>query len=143
MNTILKALPLRAAAAVGIAVFSIFGLGACGAAGDNDPMTTTGTWVSTDDSHAFVSEITGGTIEIYITTSGDKSLYWAGTFKDSVKDNTSIISAANTDQLKTSMLGSQDPTKEFTVRGGNIYFDMSMMGTKKNVELQKNSSSTN
>lgn len=142
IKNIFKALPLKIAASIGIAFLSIFGLGACGT-DDATPHDLTGTYVFKDGDLAMVGEVTGGTIQINMQGRGVYSLYWAGDFAKTAKTGDKVNSAANVEQLKGSMTGSMDKTKEFAIDGDSISFKMTMMGVTKDIQMEKNSSSVN
>lgn len=147
LKNIFRALPLKIAASIGVAVLSIFGLSGCAGPASADPTNLNGTWVSVADNSSpvpsFVAEVKDGTILINMTMSNDTGLYWSGTFESSAVDTHKITSVGNVEHMKTSLFGSSAKTKEFTYEGGSIRFTFSIMGVSHVVELEKNSSSTN
>lgn len=128
-------------AAVIVAIFATIGLTAC--TDDTTPRDLNGTYVYTGDGSAMVGEVKDGTILINLQSRDDSSLYWSGDFAKTAMTGDKVVSNANKEQLSRSMTGSVDPTKEFTIDGDTITFQMSAMGMTKTVELKKNSSSTN
>lgn len=104
------------------------------------PVDLTGTWSSpSSEGVQFVATIGTGQIEMHITADDTKGLYWKGTFPvpDQTPDGAVITSAADTEALSGSLLGSQDASKDFTYSGGSLRFDFTMMGVTKTVSLSK------
>ena len=93
-------------------------------------MSYNGTWK--DD--IFEAEIADDSIVINIVSDDTKSLYWKGTFPVKQGD---VTSAADTEALSASIMGSQDAEKVFDVDDETISFEMSMMGTTKTVHLKR------
>jgi hypothetical protein len=119
----------------------VLAMTACsGAATKVTPADLNGAWASADaNGTTFEAAISDNLIEINLASSGTKALYWKGTLplgSDSTADFT-VTSAADTDALSGSILGSQDPTKTFTYSAGKLKFDFSAMGVTKTVELSK------
>jgi osmotically-inducible protein OsmY len=94
------------------------------------PVSLNGTWK--DD--AFEAEIADNSIVINIVSADSKSLYWKGTFPG---NSGTVTSAADTEALSMSMMGSQDAEKKFKIDGDQITFEMSIAGTTKTVHLKK------
>lgn len=128
-------------ASLAIIAFAIVGLSACGSE-DTTPKNLNGTYVSTGDVN-FVGEVQDGTILVNIQGRDSEGLYWSGDFAKIAKSGDKINSHANKEQLATSMTGSMDSTKEFTVDGDKLVFKMTALGVTKTIELEKNSSYTN
>lgn len=141
-KNILKALPLKIAASIGVAVLSIFGLGACGGSASAEPVTN-GTYVYASDNFSMVGEVVDDTIQIDLKLGEDTGLYWAGTFQKGLANGAVFTSKANVEQLKTSAFGSLDTAKEFKIVDGKITFPFTILGTTRTIELEKNSSVTN
>lgn len=113
-------------------------------AGCSTPVTVkqddaNGSYVSSGSDTQFGAVIDKGVITVNIEGDGASALYWKGSFV--VPDNNGskfvVQSAADTEALKASMLGSTDPTKDFTYDGGKLTFSFGMMGVTKTVELKK------
>jgi len=94
----------------------------------------------------FVAEVYGGQIDITLKLDsgeeGDSSAvgtYWVGTFPrpDHPDDKFDVTSVGDVRTMKSSVLGSQDPTKEFHFKDGVITFKFKMMGTTSTVHLSK------
>lgn len=103
------------------------------------PADLTGTWrTAKEKEEAFKATISPNHIEIVILGDDEESesLYWVGTFPYSAGAKT-VISAADTEKLDSSLLGSEDKEKTFTIDGDHIDFDFSMMGTTLHVRLGK------
>lgn len=147
LKNVLKALPIKIAASIGVAILSIFGLSGCASSASADPTNLNGTWVSiADDASAapnFVAEVKDDTILINMTMGNDTGLYWSGTFESRAVDTHKITSTGNIEHMSTSLFGSSAKSKEFTYEGGSIRFTFSILGVSHLVELEKNSSSTN
>ena len=94
------------------------------------PASLNGTWKS----DGFKAVIAADSIEINIVGEDTRSLYWKGTFP---AGGESVTSVADTEALSSSMLGSQNAKKVFAVKGDQIDFEMSMMGTTKTVHLKR------
>lgn len=94
------------------------------------PASLNGTWRA----QGLEAVIADNSIEINIVGDDTRSLYWKGTFP---AGDESVKSMADTDALSSSMLGSQDAEKVFTVKDDQIDFEMSIAGTTKTVHLQK------
>lgn len=94
------------------------------------PASLNGTWKA----DGFQAQIAENSIEVNIVGDETSSLYWKGTFpsgKDIVK------SVADKEALESSLLGSQDSEKVFTVTNDEIVFKITMLGTSMMVHLQK------
>jgi hypothetical protein len=139
----IKALPIKIAASIGVAVLSIFGLSGCGGSATAEPTNLNGTYVFTDGAFAMVGEVVDDTILIHMKGENSQSLYWSGDFKNPAKDGDVITSKGNLEQMKKSLTGSTADVKEFTIVDGKITFELRMMGVTTQIELEKNSSSTN
>lgn len=100
---------------------------------------TNGSYVSSGSDTQFGAVIDKGVITVNIDGDGASALYWKGTFV--VPDNNGskfvVQSAADTEALKVSMLGSTDPAKDFTYDGGKLMFSFGMMGVTTSVTLVK------
>ena len=113
-------------------------LSACSSAAPVTAADLNGTWASTStDGPTFEATISDNLIEMNLVNGDTKALYWKGTFPvpETVTEGTVITSAADTEALSSSMLGSQDPSKNFTHTGGKLKFDFSALGVTKTVEL--------
>jgi hypothetical protein len=74
-------------------------------------------------------------------TEGDskaEGTYWDGSFDTSnTSDSFTVVSDANLAMLNTSVLGSQDDTKTFDYKNGDLSFPFEMLGIKTTVHLSK------
>lgn len=114
------------------------GLSACtgsDASGVSSQASKTASMNGTWKADGFEAEVSDNLIEVNIVDQDTSSLYWKGTFPQ--QQGEKITSEADVDALSESMLGSQDLTKEFTVKGGEISFKITIMGTSKVVHLKK------
>ncbi|QGN58859.1 hypothetical protein [Nostocoides sp. HKS02] len=111
-----------------------FALSACGPT--NSPVkaekavSLNGTWKA-DGLEAVIAE---NSVEIHIVDKDTSSLYWKGTFPTG---SDTVTSVADKEALSSSMLGSQDAEKVFTIKDNEITFKMSMLGTTKTIHLKK------
>ncbi len=105
-----------------------------------EPVDLTGEWKQTnlnsEDSFQ-TATITGDTIEVYWNAPDMKALYWAGTVEVPEDGSTSFSWESVNDSAKTeaSMMASEDPTKTFTVKDGEISYEVTAMGTTVTVRL--------
>lgn len=110
----------------------------------SEPLDLTGTWIQTnnesDDSWQ-EAIIVDGTITInWVSDNGDtKSLYWAGSYDEPTEASTEYTWTSNNDREQTdyALLASQDDTKDFTYKDGEISYDVSALGTTTKVMLEK------
>jgi hypothetical protein len=111
-----------------------FLISACGSdsapTSEAKPASLNGTWKA----EGLEAVIADNRIEINIVDEDTRSLYWKGTFP---AGGATVTSAADTEALSASMLGSQDSTKDFTVKDDEITFKMSMLGTTKTIRLKR------
>ncbi len=88
-----------------------------------------------------VAEITKDKITIQILSEDgtEKFLYWVGDYKlpETLEKEFTFTSNADKEALSTSIMGSQDDTKEFTYKNGKISFEFQAMGMTKTIEMQK------
>jgi hypothetical protein len=64
--------------------------------------------------------------------------YWAGTFDTGNPTNSfGIVSKGNQEAMSKSLFGSQDPTKTFAYKDGDLSFDFSMLKLSTVVHLSK------
>lgn len=113
-------------------------LSACSSAASVPAADLTGTWASTStDGPTFEATISDNLIEINIVNDDTKALYWKGTFPlpEKVTEGTVITSTADTEALASSIMGSQDQSKDFTHTGGKLKFDFGALGVTKTVEM--------
>jgi len=104
------------------------------------PVDLAGTWTSpAGDPPQFVATVTDDQIEIQIVNDDTKGLYWKGTFPvpDGATGDVAVTSAADTEALSTSILGSGDASKTFTYAAGKLSFDFTMLGVTKTVAMSK------
>ncbi|MCB4208915.1 hypothetical protein [Arthrobacter sp. UM1] len=105
------------------------------------PADLKGTWKSSEnEGNYFQAKIESKTMTVSIVDSKQKSssLYWAGTYTAPSKPGTHTwVSKNDTSKTGPSILGSPDPTKEFTYKDGKISYSMTIAGTTKTVELTK------
>lgn len=126
-----------------VAVLLGISLSACGSTPDAQPASSkttslTGSW-TTDSDPDFEMHATVGANDIVIMwvspSDESKSLYWKGTFN--ADGGSHILSKADTDALESSLLGSQDKSKQFTYDDDELSFEMSVMGTTKTIHLHR------
>ncbi|MBB5183429.1 hypothetical protein [Catenisphaera adipataccumulans] len=134
----------------------VIGLAACGtnssthSASVKKPTDLTGTWQTEmdDDGSYMEAEIEDGTITVYFEQEETadqeetEALYWIGTYKAPKKHVTtySWTSKGDTDQMENALLASQQSTKKFTYKNGQLKFKLSVSGvttTKKMHQVEK------
>ncbi|WP_243386835.1 hypothetical protein [Bifidobacterium primatium] len=83
--------------------------------------------------------ITADTIEINFVGTDTRSLYWKGTYEAPTKaGDWKWTSKGDTAAMESSLLGSQDATKEFTyTKSDGVSWQTTMMGTTITVKTQK------
>lgn len=97
----------------------------------------TGTWTAKGMS----ALIQPGTIEVDMTSPDSSALYWKGTFRTepfkATLSDVEIHSEGDLSAMQASLFGSQDPTKTFVYRMGELTFKMTMLGTTQVIHLKK------
>lgn len=105
-----------------------------------EPVDLTGEWTQTnansEDSFQ-TATITGDTIEVFWNAPDMQALYWAGTVEVPEDGSTSFTWDSLNDTAKTesALMASGDATKTFTVKDGEISYDVTAMGTTMTVRL--------
>ncbi len=112
------------------------------ACGEKKTDDLTGTWKSDGSGDSYQeATITDDTITInWVSDEGKTtSLYWVGTYTkpDAPTDEHSWTSKGDTEQMSTSLMASQDASKDFTYKDGKISYSASALGTTTTVELTK------
>ena len=110
------------------------------------PVSLVGTWTQTEKSTGDIlaeAEISNvGSIQINLRTRDSSSIYWMGSF-DTSKDGSKpfeLTSLADPDAQKVmakSLFGSQDQSKEFAYKNGELSYKFTMLGTTTTVRLTK------
>lgn len=103
------------------------------------PPSLDGHWVTVDASEDgnFEATISGDHIEINFAATKDDdttALYWDGTFP---AGSDKIVSQGNVKKMSSALLASQDKTKTFDYKNGELSFPFSMMGVSSTVHLKK------
>ena len=150
------------AALVAVAALTI-GLSACGGSGSNSagsrkeqtssqektekkteapkPPDLTGTWKQvngSDKDHYQQATVTADKIEVNWVSPDSTSLYWSGSFTPPTDaGDYSWTSQGDKEKMSTSLLASQDATKDFKYTDGEITYSSSAMGTTTTVHLKK------
>lgn len=127
-------------------VTSIFVLTACGGSHDNSatsvPASLIGEWRqinAKDVGVMMVASVKPGSIQIDMESRDSTSIYWLGTF-DSDKNTAEefeVVSQGDTDAMTLSIFGSQDKTKSFVYKDGEISYKFTMAGTTSTIRLAK------
>lgn len=107
-----------------------------------EPVDLTGEWKQTNSNseESFqTATITGDTIEVFWNATDMEALYWAGTVEVPEDGSTSFSwdSVNDTTKTETSIMASEDATKTFTVKDGEISYEVTAMGTTMTVRLAK------
>jgi hypothetical protein len=107
----------------------------CGSSVNHAPKSVDGMWKS--DSPVMTAHISHGAIQIYFVNGDTKSLYWKGTFNTSASDGSHILSKGDTETMDSSLMASEDSTKKFVYKNGELSFPFSILGTSKTVKLER------
>ncbi|QEQ93909.1 hypothetical protein SEA_KARDASHIAN_44 [Streptomyces phage Kardashian] len=143
----------------GTKAVSIFGglalvvtLAACGSSDDSGsarvdiPKSLVGTWYQTnklDSGVVMQAEVhRGGTVQVNMKTRDSSSIYWMGSFPShrSPAAGFKTTSKADPDAQKVlagSIFGSQDTSKRFKYKRGDLSFKFTMMGTTTTIHMRK------
>ena len=98
------------------------------------PADLTGTWKSTDSVKSqFAAKIAAGEIDVQIVNDSGSLTYWIGTFSNPV-DNDDIISSQ---AIKGKLFWANATQKDFTYKGGKIFFTFMATGVTAEVELSR------
>jgi len=120
--------------------------GTSGSARVDTPKTLVGTWYQTntlDSGVVMVAEVhSGGAIQVSMKTRDSSSIYWMCSFESykNPRSNFKITSQADPDAQKIlagSIFGSQDTSKRFAYKNGELSFDFTMTGTTSTIRLRK------
>jgi len=147
-GTILLVISAVIAVIGGIAVYFVVDNVVAKAANENpkkSPVSMVGDWVQSNteggvQATATISDV--GSIQINLKTRDSSNIYWMGSF-DTPKDAAGefeVVSLADPDAQKvmgSSLFGSQDKSKKFAYRNGELSYEFTMMGTTKKVLLTK------
>lgn len=101
-----------------------------------------GTWRQTNSGSSYQeATISGDTIEIFwMSDNGNtKSLYWAGTYvaPEGEVDEYSWDSVNDHEKTNASMLASSADTKTINYKDGQMFYEVSAMGTTSTIKLEK------
>lgn len=100
-------------------------------------LQATGSWFYTEKGVSFSADVTSEMITVNLDLSGSKGLYWMGNFSKPQSTPVEIVSAANTNQLRASLYGSNATSKTFTFKDDHLSFQFEMMGVTKTVVLSR------
>jgi hypothetical protein len=130
------------------AIVMVFALAGCGAS-KAQTVNLSGDWTAQHDADAesyMTATIDSESIHVYFYSpdDGTSALYWSGTYTaptDPIKSGSeySWTSDANHQQMDTALMASQDDTKEFTYKDGDLSFPFSMMGVQSTIHMNQNS----
>jgi hypothetical protein len=125
-------------------------LAACGGSADAQgtsyqvPKSLVGNWYQTENGIDGIimsaSVNRNNTIQINMETrDSGGGIYWMGSFDsgNSPKTSFTTVSLADPDAMKWEIFSSQDQTKSFTYKNGDLSYKFSMMGTTTTVHLRK------
>jgi hypothetical protein len=123
------------------AAFGVFVYATAGNASDTNPVSVDGPWSAQQGSVTFMAIIAGDGIEVQWVDGDDTSaLYWKGTFPMPPNahkgDEFQVTSVGDTEAMGNSLLGSQDSTKVFTYKKGELSFTLRVAGVKQTVHLE-------
>lgn len=124
-------------------------MAACGSSSDKAAPTTTtsaqedkvpnfeGNWQTAKDAPvAMTARIHDGVITIQWNDDEMQGLYWVGTWPYLAGQDT-LTSVGDTDTMSSALLASQDSTKEFTYKDGNISYKLTIVGVTTTITLSK------
>lgn len=142
---------MRKTLLVPLAAFaSISLLTACGSDDSKAPKSFVGDWYQTNSSdngvYMTASVSANDSIQITMKTRDSSAVYWMGSFQVSNKktsDSFKLESKADPDAQKwmaSSIFGSQDKSKMFEYKNGDISYKFTMLGVTKTVHLSKTES---
>jgi hypothetical protein len=112
-------------------LLGVLALSSCGTDQAPTAASTAGSYTSNDGK--FEADVTKDQIEIFLVSEDSKSLYWSGTWSS----GDTVTSQANVKKLESSLLGSQNKSKEFAVGSDAISFKFSILGTTRDVTLER------
>jgi hypothetical protein len=111
------------------------------------PKTLVGTWYQTNklDSGVMMQAqvYRNGTIQVDMRSNdGSHSHYWMGSFPSHRNPNVNFKTTSKADPdaqkvLKASIFGSQDTSKRFNYKRGDLSFKFTMMGTTSTIHLRQ------
>jgi len=83
------------------------------------------------------------TIQVNMRTEDSSSIYWLGSFKSGKNPRATfnVTSKGDQDAMAMSIFGSQDGSKRFKYKKGDLSFDFTMLGTTSTVHLRQPSAS--
>lgn len=96
-----------------------------------DRESTIGTYETSDG--MFTAEVTDDEIVVWVVAEGERALYWKGSWTSGNR----VSSQADPVALEAAVLGSQDSSKLFKVKGDTITFEGSMFGESFKPVLKK------
>lgn len=111
-------------------------------------LTLVGDWEQSnieDVGVRMTASVNDDTIQIWMNSRDSSSLYWMGSFQVSDKnasDSFKLESKADPDaqkRMESSMFGSQDKSKMFEYKNGNISYKFTMLGQTSTIRLSKSS----
>jgi hypothetical protein len=79
--------------------------------------------------------ITGDSIQVNMTLDDSTGPFWMGSFDQSRQP--AIISIGDVDAMANKIFASNETTKTFTYKNGDLSFDFSMMGVHTTVHMSK------
>lgn len=124
---------ISACIVITLACFFAFSGGS--SASQNVSVNLNGTWHQSSNDTSPVdmtADVVDGHIEIFMASSVVDGLYWSGTFVSDINSNpATVVSVADKDEL------SQDPTKTFTYKNGELSYSFTMLGVTDTIHLSR------
>ncbi len=125
-----------------LCVVFLFSMVGCGASTKISDFSGTWKQVNSKSEDSYQEAImSGDSIEIYwISDSGEnRSLYWAGTYiaPETEVDTYSWDSVNDHEKTENALLASTAETKTISYKNGQLYYEVSALGTTTTVKLEK------
>jgi hypothetical protein len=119
----------------------LFFVTACGNAHETPkaatPTDLIGHWHQTKGMHdeTMDADITSDTIRIHLTMGDSTGVYWIGSFDPNRAISGAVISLGDTDAMSTQLYASNEKTKTFTYKNGDLSYEFSIMGISSTIHL--------
>lgn len=111
---------------------------------ESGPVSLNGTWTQSSSGISDIkmtASVSDDKISITMNTGSDSGTYWVGSFDTLLTKSQSftVTSAGDVSAMESDLLASQDLSKIFTYKNGDLSFPFSIMGVNTTVHLQRSS----
>lgn len=111
---------------------------------ESGPVSLNGTWTQSSSGIPDIkmtASVSDDRISITMNTGSDSGTYWVGSFDTLLTKSQSftVTSAGDVSAMESDLLASQDSSKVFTYKNGDLSFPFSIMGVSTTVHLQRSS----